>query len=196
MSRSERFSICSAIISSSIVVACSTAHVLCHVGLRSKTCIFPTSNKKGLSISKRHSMGLLPDTYYCGLHMRRECRENFPAADFKGNRLVSDPGMHHGTCITYVPWCMSGSLTRGGGENVPGIPGACATRNFTYLARGPRIRFPHYWPFVTGICRCWFTSQRDLMRRFDVLNKLLKQMPRSSCDVTAMILPLKPTVGC
>ena len=40
--------------------------------------------------------------------------------------LVSDPGMHHGTCVTHVPWCMSGSRTRGGGENVPGIPGACA----------------------------------------------------------------------
>ena len=24
--------------------------------------------------------------------------------------------------------------------NVPGIPGACATRNFTYLARGPLLR--------------------------------------------------------
>ena len=23
---------------------------------------------------------------------------------------VSDPGMHHGTCVTHVPWCMSGSL--------------------------------------------------------------------------------------
>ena len=32
---------------------------------------------------------------------------------------------------------MSASLTRGGGENVTGIPGACATRNFTYLVRGP-----------------------------------------------------------
>ena len=40
--------------------------------------------------------------------------------------------MHHGTCVTHVPWCMSGSLTRGGGENVPGIPGACATHNFAY----------------------------------------------------------------
>ena len=39
--------------------------------------------------------------------------------------LVSDPGMHHGTCVTHVPWCISGSLTRGGGETVPGIPGAC-----------------------------------------------------------------------
>ena len=48
-----------------------------------------------------------------------------------------DPGMDHGTCVTHVPWCMSGSLTCGGGENVLSIPGACATRNFTYLARGP-----------------------------------------------------------
>ena len=24
---------------------------------------------------------------------------------------VSDPGMHRGTCVTHVPWCMSGSLT-------------------------------------------------------------------------------------
>ena len=40
----------------------------------------------------------------------------------------------------------SGSLTRDGGENVPGIPGACATRNFTYLVRGPwdRNRFEIY----------------------------------------------------
>ena len=49
-----------------------------------------------------------------------------PAADFQRKPLVSDPGMHHGTCVTHVPWCMSGSLTRSGGENVPGIPGACA----------------------------------------------------------------------
>ena len=51
--------------------------------------------------------------------------------------LVSDPGMHHGTCVTHVPWCMSGSLTLIGLESVPGIPDACATRNFTYLARSP-----------------------------------------------------------
>ena len=51
--------------------------------------------------------------------------------------LVSDPDMHHCTCVMHVPWCMSGSLTRGGEENVPGIPGACAIHNFTYLARGP-----------------------------------------------------------
>ena len=32
---------------------------------------------------------------------------------------------------------MSGSLAYGGGENVLGIPGACATHNFTCLVRRP-----------------------------------------------------------
>ena len=50
----------------------------------------------------------------------------FPRRRFQSKPLVSDPGMHHGTCVTHVPWCMSGSLTCGDGENVPGIPGACA----------------------------------------------------------------------
>ena len=49
----------------------------------------------------------------------------FPRRRLQRKPLVSDPGMHHGTCVTHVPWCMSGSLTRGGEENVPGIPGAC-----------------------------------------------------------------------
>ena len=49
----------------------------------------------------------------------------FPRRLFQRKPLVSDPGMHHGTCVTHVPWCMSGSLTCGDGENVPSIPGAC-----------------------------------------------------------------------
>ena len=41
---------------------------------------------------------------------------------------VSDPDMHHGTCVTHVPWCMSGSLTNGfllsrwRGETFPAFP--------------------------------------------------------------------------
>ena len=50
----------------------------------------------------------------------------FPCGRLQWKSSVSDPGMHHGTCVTHVPWCMSGSLTRSGLENVPGIPGACA----------------------------------------------------------------------
>ena len=45
-----------------------------------------------------------------------------PVTVFKRKTLVNDPGMHHGMCITHVPWCMSGSLICGGGEIVPGIP--------------------------------------------------------------------------
>ena len=43
---------------------------------------------------------------------------------------------------------MSGSLTRGGEENVPGIPDACATRNFTYTSRGPLSETITYGPGV------------------------------------------------
>ena len=32
---------------------------------------------------------------------------------FSPSPQVSDPGMHHGTCVTRVPWCMPGSLTNG-----------------------------------------------------------------------------------
>ena len=69
----------------------------------------------------------------------RECRERFPRHRLQRNPLVSDTGTHHGTCATQVPWWMSGSLTRGSGENVPGILGACTTRNFTYLTRDPLV---------------------------------------------------------
>ena len=53
---------------------------------------------------------------------------------------VSDPDMHHDTCVTHVPWCMPGSLISGfiwsrWRENVTGIPGTAP--NFTYLVRGP-----------------------------------------------------------
>ena len=50
----------------------------------------------------------------------------FPRRRFQRKLLVSDPSMHHGTCVTHVPWCMPGLPTCGDGENVPGIPGACA----------------------------------------------------------------------
>ena len=87
--------------------------------------------------SGHETMGRLQDTQNYGLRIRRECLERFPRQRLQRKSIVNDPGMHHGTCVTHVPWCMSGSLTRGGGENVPGIPGACATRNFTYLTWGP-----------------------------------------------------------
>ena len=35
------------------------------------------------------------------------------AGTFSPPPLFSDPDMHHGTCVTHVPWCMPGSLTSG-----------------------------------------------------------------------------------
>ena len=48
-------------------------------------------------------------------------------------------------CVSHVPWCMSGSLTRGGRENVSGISDACVTQQF-YVS-GKR-------PMGTVSCRC------------------------------------------
>ena len=47
---------------------------------------------------------------------------------FSPSSQVSDPDMHHGTCVTHVPWCMPGSLTNGflwnwrRGETFPAFP--------------------------------------------------------------------------
>ena len=72
-----------------------------------------------------------------GPHDYDNYQERFPCHRLQRKPPVSDHGMHHGMCVTHGPWCMSGLLTRGGGENVPSIPGACATRNFTYLSGRP-----------------------------------------------------------
>ena len=58
----------------------------------------------------------------CGLRMRQNV----------GNVLFF---RHHGLAI--LTCIMARAFEAGGRENDPGIPGACATRNFTYLIRGP-----------------------------------------------------------
>ena len=93
----------------------------------------------------------------------------FPATDFSGNRQLAIPACitarasHHDTCVTHVSWCMSESLTCAGGENVPGIPGACTTRNFTYLSRGP-------WDRVHGM------RPRDLPS-WNIISKIARRSP-------------------
>ena len=64
-----------------------------------------------------------------------------------GNIFPSHRGSANPTCITARAWCTCHDACRnrklaicfevGVGGNVPSIPGACATRNFTYLVRGP-----------------------------------------------------------
>ena len=70
-------------------------------------------------------MGIFPDTQNCELRIRRECQERFPSH-----------------CGLAIPTCITGSLTSdflwSWAENFPGIPGTCATHNFTYQERGAR----------------------------------------------------------
>ena len=72
--------------------------------------------------------------------MRRECRERFPR-----HRGLAIP-----KCIAARAWriCRDACRDRqpavsfevGAGEDAPGIPGACAIRNFAYLVRGPFLK--------------------------------------------------------
>ena len=118
-------------------------------------------------------MGLLPDKLNCGLRMRRECRERFLRHRLQRKPLVSDPGMHHGTCVTHVPWCMSESPTYGGGENVPGILCACVTHNYAYLERGPLKSLKIVWILVLAGENC---STLDLRVRDSDLNSMIEYM--------------------
>ena len=64
------------------------------------------------SISMAVSQGSLTRHVKLRIAHARECRERFPRHRLQKKPLVSDPSMHHGTCITHMPWCMSGSLAR------------------------------------------------------------------------------------
>ena len=119
-------------------------------------------------------MNLLPDRQSCGLRMLRECQEHLSLNWLQRKPLDSNPIMHHGTwvtqvpwCVIYVLWCMSRSLTRGGRENVPDIPGACATHNFTYQVRGP-------WP--EGYCNIARKSDESYPSRNPVWPELNSQL--------------------
>ena len=81
--------------------------------------------------------GPLPYTYNCGLRMRWECSKRFPRHRDQMKPLVSDPRMHHGTCDTHVPWCMSQSLTRSGSENVLVFPAQAQSTNLRIWQEAP-----------------------------------------------------------
>ena len=82
-------------------------------------------------------MGLLPHTSNCGCACAANAGNVFPATTCKQSRHASRhvrdarDVMHAGIANSRFP------LNLAAGENVPGIPGACATHKFTYLVRGP-----------------------------------------------------------
>ena len=106
-----------------------------------KGLLFPRTIKDGRwhptntwDVSSRSTVIVRPEwaSYQIRKIVGCACREPFLYHQLQRRPLVSDPGMHHRTCLTHVLWCMSGSPSCGAGENIPGI--------VTYLARGPLIR--------------------------------------------------------
>ena len=83
-----------------------------------------------LIVSDADSVSHLMTSSWASYQMRKIA--GYACAGTAGNvlpasELVSYPGMHHGTCVTHVPWCMSGSLTYGSGKNVPAFPAHART---------------------------------------------------------------------
>ena len=82
-------------------------------------------------------MGLLPNSKNCGCACAGNAGNVFPATAGKQSRHASrhvrdaHAVMHAWIANSRFP------LNSTAGENVPGIPGACTTRKFTYLVRGP-----------------------------------------------------------
>ena len=89
--------------------------------------------------------------------------------------------MPHKLCRSFHPWCpgvktrclsLNGDFLWSRWPNIPSIPGACATRNFTYLIKGPFYRrsdgdktmFHWLFQFATA-AQSAETSQRALKRR-------------------------------
>ena len=99
--------------------------------------IFSVDKTRHASTSSSSETGDLyhgPLTRYAKL---RVAHASGMSGTFNPPPRVNNPEMHHGTCVTRVPWCMPGSLTSGflwsRWRKNPGNPGACTTRNFTYL---------------------------------------------------------------
>ena len=115
-----------------------------------------TSGRRGMTRSPTGPVGLKveaavasagingPFTRYANLRVAHA--PGMPGT-FSPPPWVSDPNMHHGTCVVHARAVMhAGSLTSGflwsrGGENVPGIPGACNPQFCIYSKRSMPIWF-------------------------------------------------------
>ena len=110
--------------------------------------------------------------------------------------------MHNCMCVTHVPWCMSGSLPRGDGENIPGIPSACATRIFTYLVRG-RWLVAGFAPlhsepvlnFVSYAHKFYKSADHDFFQRNAFEHKLFaRNRQLSRCNIVHSLICMQFTL--
>ena len=81
--------------------------------------------------------------------------------------------LYNGPLNRIVPWCMSESLTRNIRENVPGIPGACAT---IISDKRPMDKFALTWMFIINKLKMYGTLQYAIRR-------LIKNLRAGKCLV-------------
>ena len=85
-------------------------------------CVFPIWVKQLLECLTA------PQWASCQIHKIAGAHAPGMPGTFSPPPQVSDPDMHHGTCVTHVPWCMPGSLTssflwnRRRGKTFPAFP--------------------------------------------------------------------------
>ena len=81
---------------------------------------------EGTWTSSYHLDAMITETYHSHHGSRASCQirkfagSHAPGMSetFSTPSRVSDPDMHHGTCVIHVPWCMPESLTHGGTTEV------------------------------------------------------------------------------
>ena len=128
--------------------------LLTHWGLNKLAAIFQTTFSNAFSWMKmyefrlrfhwgmfpRASMGLLPDTQNCGCACAGNAGNVFPVTAGERSRHASRH-VRHARAVMHA-WIANQRfhLKSAAGGNVPGITGACATCNFTYLVRGPLVQ--------------------------------------------------------
>ena len=119
-------------------------------------------------------------------------------------RFSHHRGLPIPTCITARAWrtCRDAcwdhllvvSFEVGGGENVPDIPGACATRNFTCLVRGPFPRCLHYYSSDTVRSRyitvTFYTPARTKFERGVYCNQIVRLSVYRHSPVTALTVAI------
>ena len=126
-----------------------------------------TACHQQLCLRTNHDLTLTPWASYqirkiAGCACTGNAGNVLPAIRLQWKPPVSDHGMHHGTCGTHVPWCMSGSLTGAVGEAFPAFPAHAqpAILCIWQEAHGTTVT-PGYGREPTKTPYCWQVGTRS-----------------------------------
>ena len=129
-----------------------------------KMVIFRLNLTRSFFIGQR-IMGLLPDTRNCGCAYAGDAGNVFPITAGERSRHASRHVRHARAVIANYRF----PLKSAAGGNVPGIPGACATCNFTYLVRDPLRGYYDTLERFTIYSLCVLTCTTYAARRSKVI---------------------------